>query len=78
MTSAEAEITASEVGEEEHVATVGAGAAQADGALSWERGIWPDGKGLRDFICQGAFLPTAKPWRPRLKLIIHISHEDRK
>jgi hypothetical protein len=78
VTSAEAEITASEVGEEEHVATVGAGAAQPDGSLSWERGIWAGGKGLRDFICQGAFLPTDRPGRVRLKLIVHISHEERR
>jgi len=78
VTSAEAEITASEVGEKEHVATVGAGAAQPDGSLSWEGGIWADGKGLRDFICQGAFLPTDKPGRVRLRLIVHISHEERK
>lgn len=76
VTTAEGELTTRVFGEEVHIARIGV-PDQYDGLPSWERGVWVDGEGRKDFICQGAFLPTRKRGRVRLRLIVHISHEKR-
>jgi len=74
VTTAEAEITRSVFGEEELVVQLG-NPDHRDGFLSWER--TSDGTALGGVVCQGAFLPTDRPRRVRLKLIVHVSREPK-
>ncbi|MHC4492476.1 MAG: hypothetical protein ACYTDU_12705 [Planctomycetota bacterium] len=76
VTTADAEITTRVAGEEAHVANVGT-PNHPDGTLSWDRATWSDGTVLGEVACRSAFLPTDKRRRVRLKLIVHIGHEER-
>ena len=75
VTTADVEITTRVAGEEQHVANVGT-PNDPDGSLSWDRATWGDGTVFGEVACQSAFLPTDKPGRVRLKLIIHLGHEE--
>jgi len=77
VTTVEGEITAEAFAEEQHVAGIG-NPRHYDGFVSRERTLWAgDGTVAGELLCRAVVLPTRRPGRVRMRLILHVGYKEK-
>ena len=75
VTTIEGEIRSTVAGADQYVTTFG-NPDHDDGFVANSGGTWGNERAFGQFRLRAAFLPTDKPGRVRMKLVMHVGHVE--